>query len=272
MHAWSSSKAKCEARVAAVIKDMLSYRYADNLGVQARRLSSFPLSSTTFTFTMATNEPEPLIAAPKAVHDEAEASKLCNKWVESGLTGNKAIQFLIQHLQTLGCTPPDRFIQCLQCDKPGAGFFGMVFNEDARAEKCNPDLQKLVGTSPKILPEVYICQQYMENELMTHKTMVHELIHAIDQCRTKMDPVNNCIHIACTEIRAENLSGECSFFKELARMKSFAGHGKECVKRRAILSVRGNPKCAARAEEYVDAAMFRCFQDVYPFARHPNQK
>lgn len=30
-----------------------------------------------------------------------------------------------------------------------------------------------------------------------------------------MDPITNCIHLACTEIRAENLSGECSWFNEL---------------------------------------------------------
>jgi inner membrane protease ATP23 len=46
--------------------------------------------------------------------------------------------------------------------------------------------------------------------------MVHELIHAIDLCRTKMDPLNNCMHMACTEIRAENLSGECDWTRELA--------------------------------------------------------
>lgn len=106
---------------------------------------------------------------------------------------------------------------------------------------------------------------------MTHKTLVHELIHAIDYCRTKMDPVNNCLHLACTEVRAENLSGECGIVRELPRMKSLLGHGAECVKRRAALSVRANPKCAPRADEYVEAAMPRCFQDNFPFERHPNQ-
>ena len=33
--------------------------------------------------------------------------------------------------------------------------------------------------------------------------------------RTKMDPVKNCIHLACTEIRAENLSGECAWLREM---------------------------------------------------------
>lgn len=124
----------------------------------------------------------------------------------------------------------------------------------------------------KVKPEIYLCQQYLDGELMAHKTIVHELIHAVDQCRSKMDPLHNCLHIACTEVRAENLSGECSFWKELPRMSKFAGHGKECVRRRAILSVRGNPNCADRAEQYVDAALPRCFQDIYPFERHPNQK
>ena len=29
-----------------------------------------------------------------------------------------------------------------------------------------------------------------------------------------MDPLNNCVQMACTEIRAENLSGECDYLRE----------------------------------------------------------
>jgi len=53
-------------------------------------------------------------------------------------------------------------------------------------------------------------------------------------------------------------------------MKSFPGHGAECVKRRAKLSVEANPNCSARATEYIDAAFDRCFRDTFPFDRHPN--
>lgn len=227
--------------------------------------------------------------------DPVQASKICNRWVERGLTQNPAIQFLVKHLVDLGCAPPERFIRCTNCPKPQAGGFGMVedgnetlskaskasnataaatsacdgptmksFKEALEAEQAN-------GTI-KIKPEIFLCQQYLENEIMAHKTLVHELIHAIDMCRTKMDPLHNCIHLSCTEIRAENLSGECSFIKELARMKQFSGHGAECVKRRALLSVKANPNCAARAEEYVNAAFPRCYKDLYPFDRHPNEK
>lgn len=243
---------------------------------------------------MASEDKPTTVQAPasaKPIHeDPAEASKLCNRWVESGLMKNANIQFLLEQLVQLGCPPPDRFIRCMPCEQPAAGGFGMVeervLDEKTNSkvtskEQCNRNLKDLAeqlrrekaGTSTlQIKPEIFVCQQYMESELMTHKTIHHELIHAIDMCRTKMDPLHNCIHMACTEIRAENLSGECSFWKELPIMKAFSGHGKECVRRRAILSVRANPNCTARADDYVDAAMERCFQDVYPFDRHPNQR
>lgn len=218
--------------------------------------------------------------------DDKQSSELCNKWVERGLTQNSAIQFLVKQLIDMGCAPPERFIRCTNCPRPQAGGFGMVEDESDKTKlgaACDgPTMksfqqaleaeQKSGSGSIKIKPEIFLCQQYLENEIMAHKTLVHELIHAIDMCRTKMDPLHNCVHLACTEIRAEHLSGECSFIKELPRMKQFSGHGAECVKRRALLSVKANPNCTARAEEYVNAAFPRCYQDLYPFDRHPNQK
>lgn len=241
----------------------------------------------------ANNDKQP-VKAPKPVHsDPAEASRLCNQWVDTALTKNPSIQFLVQTLVNSGCQPPENFIRCMNCEQPSAGGFGMVVEETVdvsaipkatdtmKRDQCNrtiKDLQEQIqrekdGVSKlKISPEIFICQQYMENELMVHRTVHHELIHAIDMCRTNMDPLRNCIQMACTEIRAENLSGECSFWKELPRMSTFRGHAAECVKRRAILSVKANPNCTARAEEYVNAAMNRCYMDFYPYDRHPNQK
>jgi inner membrane protease ATP23 len=104
--------------------------------------------------------------------------------------------------------------------------------------------------------------------------LAHELIHAIDVCRAKMDPLRNCMQLACTEIRAENLSGECNMSWEFlrARLNGYFGHGKDCVRRRAVDSVKANPNCTAKAELYVDAAMERCYADTFPFERHPNQR
>lgn len=232
--------------------------------------------------------------SPKPLRDDTEErARLCNKWVQSALSDCEPIRFLLKTLIDSGCNPPENFIRCMNCDFPAVGGFGMVVedtvNQSAKApistsktdKQCNQTMQKLQeqlqreksGDSKLILnPEIYICQQYLADEYMAYKTLHHELIHAIDMCRTNMDPLRNCIHMACTEIRAENLSGECGFWKEIPRMSSLRGHAKECVRRRAILSVRANPNCTARAEDYVDAAMNRCYMDFYPYDRHPNQK
>lgn len=53
--------------------------------------------------------------------------------------------------------------------------------------------------------------------IMQHLTLfcciLFASFHSIS--RTKMEPMTNCIHMACTEIRAENLSGECHWLREL---------------------------------------------------------
>jgi len=245
----------------------------------------------------AKKEAAPAAAKP-AREDAAESARLCRKWVESGITGNDSIKFLLRTLLESGCTLPDQFIRCVDCEQPAGGGFGMVVEESlvgspkasvlAKKDQCQrtmKDLREQIqreqdGSSKlKLQPEIYVCQQYQENELMTHKILHHELIHAIDMCRSNADPLHNCVQMACTEIRAENLSGECSFWKELPHMLTkdkgshkFAGHGRDCVRRRALLSVRANPNCTARAEEYVDLALPRCLQDYYPYDCHPNQR
>jgi inner membrane protease ATP23 len=226
---------------------------------------------------------------------EQESYRLqCNQYVESGLQSNVTIQFLIDRLVGMGCAPPKGFIKCMDCgDKMAGGGFGVVEEtvvesatltevaERAKVEQCHrteEDLKKQLDAASqgkvklRLLPEVFLCQQHLRNETHAHEAMVHELIHAIDLCRTKMDPLKNCMHMACTEIRAENLSGECDWMRELGsgRVSTFAGHGAECVKRRSALSVQANPNCKDNAKEYVEAAFDRCHRDTFPFDRHPN--
>lgn len=234
------------------------------------------------------------------------ASQRCQQWVDDGLSSNKTIQFLLQTLTDLGCLKKAKsnnhdnfgFIHCYPCEHPAAGRFNMIREETSSCQAVSSSLQQLeqqhqqqqssvAQTSPAgsmttttttLQPEIEICQQYMDSRSMTHKTMIHELVHAIDMCRVRnMDPVHNCLHMACTEIRAENLSGECNFWPEVGRGQAMplgmnAGQGKQCVQRRALLSVQANPNCQANAADYVHAAMKSCYQDVYPFDRHPRQQ
>ena len=249
-------------------------------------------------------------AEERAQEMEAAREK-CDGYVKSGLKRNVTVQFLIDRLMKMGCDPPKGFIKCMDCgDKMAGGGFGVVEEtvidaakssttaadtdgaaaasslsdavaqraKTAQCHRTDEDLRKQLDAADdgkvrlRLLPEIFLCQQHLRNETHAHEAMVHELIHAIDLCRTKMDPLNNCMHMACTEIRAENLSGECDWPRELAKGKisKFAGHGAECTKRRATLSVQANPNCREKAREYVDAAFERCYKDTFPFDRHPN--
>jgi len=95
-------------------------------------------------------------------------------------------------------------------------------------------------------------------------TVVHELVHAYDQCKQKID-WKNCLHHACTEIRASSLSGECDFRQEVNRGRyQVSRGGLDCVQRRAELSVSGNPHCKDVAKDAVLATYDYCSRDRAP--------
>ena len=233
-----------------------------------------------------------------SAEEKAEFKKTCDGYIEQGLQKNPTIQFLIKNLIDMGCPPPAGFMRCLDCEgKPVSGGFGMLQEDSVdssssrKGDRSNNFRDKPDCTRPRqdildqfqrekegksklsLKPEIYICQEHVAGPKHANTILAHELIHAIDMCRTKMDPLHNCMHLACTEIRAENLSGECNMSWEFMRGKlnSYLGHGQECVRRRAIDSVRANPNCTQNAAAYVDAAMERCYKDTFPFERHPNQ-
>lgn len=148
-------------------------------------------------------------------------------------------------MQKLGCSLPKTFFSCRPCGDVAAvgGYF--------------PD-EGLV-----------ICADKVRTKGELVRTMRHELIHAFDHCRANID-WNDIDHVACAEVRAQNLSGECGFMQELNRGHlDLKKHHQACVRRRAELSVRQvnpDPVVAAAAVERVFA---RCFADTAPYTRIP---
>ena len=120
---------------------------------------------------------------------------------------------------------------------------------------------------------VVLCQNHlvakngMELE-QVNQTMVHELLHAYDQCRAHVD-WSVCDQHACSEVRAAGLSGECDWKHELNRGNfNIAGQHQACVRRRAELSLQMNPNCAgAQAAEAVERVFVRCYKDTAPFEK-----
>ncbi|ETN42346.1 uncharacterized protein HMPREF1541_01500 [Cyphellophora europaea CBS 101466] len=118
---------------------------------------------------------------------------------------------------------------------------------------------------------IMLCANWVEKRNMLEDVLAHEMVHAYDHLRfkTKLDHETDLKHVACSEIRASNLSGECRWSNEFFRNKimAFTTHHQDCVRRRAIHSVKNRPNCAdeKQAEKVVDEVWQSCFRDTRPF-------
>lgn len=97
-------------------------------------------------------------------------------------------------------------------------------------------------------------------------TLAHEMIHAYDHVRFKVDH-SNLRHMACTEIRAAMLSGECRFMRQWGPFHKLSRGWEDCVKRRAALAIRGHRSCRddVHAAKTVNEVWQSCSADTRPF-------
>ncbi|KAF8882209.1 peptidase M76 family-domain-containing protein [Mucidula mucida] len=118
-----------------------------------------------------------------------------------------------------------------------------------------------------------LCANNFYSRRHLERTMCHELMHLYDECRFKVD-WSNLRHLACSEIRANNLSGDCRFFSELNRgIVSFAAQHQECVRRRAIVSVTQNSNCPDEetARKVVNEVWESCLKTLDHLMRSTNR-
>jgi inner membrane protease ATP23 len=160
------------------------------------------------------------------------------------------VKFMRERMLALGCdtAAPNFAFVCEPCNDPGT--VGRFDANRLAVVLCSDNIDKF-----------RLSKNHVE------RTMLHELVHAYDHCRVELDP-NNCEHIACTEVRAAHLSGDCDLKNELERRNfAFKGQGSACARRRAELSVASHPQCAAKAAETVEAVFDKCYSDTAPYAR-----
>uniref|UniRef100_A0A3P9LU92 Mitochondrial inner membrane protease ATP23 n=1 Tax=Oryzias latipes TaxID=8090 RepID=A0A3P9LU92_ORYLA len=122
--------------------------------------------------------------------------------------------------------------------------------------------------------QIVLCQNNIHQQSHMNRVVAHELIHAFDHCRAHVDWFNNYRHLACSEIRAANLSGDCSFVSEVFRLNfGLKQHQQECVRGRALRSILAVRKITREeAEKLVDSVFDSCFNDHAPFGRIPHSK
>lgn len=177
----------------------------------------------------------------------------CLQRLEAAVSTNTKAQRLIDSIQALGCSLPKDFMVCRPCESAQMSGGFVVPNHSDK--------------STEYKPQIIMCEDNkvaMEKETFEH-TLIHELVHAYDQCRANIN-WTDCIQHACTEVRASSLSGECSFLHELYRGHTTIRGGQgACVARRAEISVAMNPNCKGVAADAIKAAYDECRKDKAPF-------
>ena len=176
----------------------------------------------------------------------------CRRRLERAVASNRTVQKMVDAIEGLGCKIPTDFLACRQCPASISG--GFVVHEGEGQ------------TRQEYKPRIILCENVqLEKETFEH-TLIHELVHAYDQCRAKID-WKNCLHHACTEVRASAMSGECNLLHELFRGNTTVRNGhQECVRRRAEKSVAMNPYCKDVARDAVDVVFKECLADQCPLA------
>lgn len=137
--------------------------------------------------------------------------------------------------------------------------------------RCPSDARSRAGYSPRH-NRVWLCANHIWNPFEFRRVLTHELVHAFDFARARID-ASSCVHMACTEIRAWNLSGECDLWTQ-----SFAYLGEDminkkqrCVRNGALASLLDNERCqdVYVARGAMDEAWGQCWHDHWPFTTKP---
>ncbi|XP_049288762.1 mitochondrial inner membrane protease ATP23 homolog [Anopheles funestus] len=171
----------------------------------------------------------------------------CERNVYSCVKKSPMVKLMMGALKSSGCEIDiRRHIACEVCDASVSGGYDPVLNQ------------------------VVVCQNIARNEGIVQGVLTHEMIHMFDYCNNNLD-FKNIDHLACTEIRAANLT-HCSFLSactqgDASPLKIKQAHA-DCVKTKALKSVLAVRKVsAAEAIEAVERVFPKCYNDLEPIGR-----
>ncbi|OCH84039.1 hypothetical protein OBBRIDRAFT_840010 [Obba rivulosa] len=169
--------------------------------------------------------------------------RTCEGWKNELLNYSPGVVFMLKHLRQMGSPMPPENIRCEPCIGSREG-----------------------GIAPQV-NAIYLCENVIKSKVQMEATLMHELVHVYDNCKFNMNWMN-MRHQACSEIRANSLSGNCWWSREKdGHPFTFTKQHQACVRRRAIMSVRNHPACPddATAERVVNEVWESCFNDTRPF-------
>ncbi|CAB3242458.1 unnamed protein product [Arctia plantaginis] len=171
----------------------------------------------------------------------------CEQNVYECFKNSAIVKVMLAALKSSGC-PIDirRHISCEVCDYSVSGGY-------------DPELNQIV-----------VCQNVSTRQGMVQGVLAHEMIHMFDYCRNQLD-FRNMEHLACTEIRAANLT-HCSFTSAWSQgdaswTKIKMAH-QDCVKTKALYSVMAVRQISEKeAIDVIEKVFPKCYADLEPIGR-----
>ena len=176
----------------------------------------------------------------------------CLKYVKEVYDNIDTVQYLVKNIEWMGKRMDLSDIKCVSYND---------FDESSHQAGYLWENVPLKGKKGQII----LNEEHISTKEDAERAIRHELIHAYDSARGKIDP-NNCLHQACSEIRAARLSGDC-----FARIDSSTMYfdnfflGAKCVENRAIRSVESNPSCINEGLKAVNKVWKTCYYDYEPY-------
>ncbi|XP_038702933.1 mitochondrial inner membrane protease ATP23-like isoform X2 [Tripterygium wilfordii] len=135
--------------------------------------------------------PTPGLEGSSSTVNQGRTIEECQNMIQRSLR-TPMVKFLRERMEKAGCGVSDNLIKAVHCKMQMSG-----------------------GYSPS--QGIVICSNHINLQDEVDQTVIHELIHAYDDCRAANLDWTNCAHHACSEIRAGHLSGDCHFKREFLR-------------------------------------------------------
>ncbi|UJR15484.1 hypothetical protein I4U23_002427 [Adineta vaga] len=180
---------------------------------------------------------------------DTKSSKIqnCFQQAHHCITSNQSIRRLLEALAFHGC--PFDFNRHLSCETTD---------------------QHIRGGFDQSVCQIVLYPENLHSTDELCTIFEHELIHAFDYCRAKID-FTNPYHLACTEIRAASLTDQCSLFNHFStssRPFFIKNQHTTCVKNRTQESMEiCNDLPRRELDRIINDVFLRCYNDTEPFDR-----
>ncbi|KAF7888879.1 hypothetical protein EAF00_009179 [Botryotinia globosa] len=186
-----------------------------------------------------------------ARHEKRDCDR-CEEWRDYNLKYSPIVIFMQKNIRDLNGKLDADNIRCRRCP--------------TRVTEDGKTVRQGGGFSPE--HGIQLCANEMRDSKHVEDTLAHEMVHAWDHLRWKVD-WGDLRHAACSEIRAASLSGECRWAREFWTRNNYrvTQQHQDCVRRRAVKSVLARPWCKddVQAVKVVNEVWDSCYSDTRPF-------